>query len=140
MGFSLDRCWLACASDRGTVHVFKVEEEEDPSDSHSHSTFTSMSINTNGETKSNTITTPITTNTKTKKKSSYSSTTSYLAKKLLPKALLTSPRKHLLEGENSFVQVRGVTHPKACAFVPDKPHTIAVAGLDDFWQWVFVIS
>ena len=31
----------------------------------------------------------------------------------------------------SIVQVRGMAHPKACAFVPDRPHTIAVAGLDN---------
>jgi WD40 repeat protein len=28
LSFSLDKCWLACASDHGTVHVFKVEDEE----------------------------------------------------------------------------------------------------------------
>merc|ERR1712154_719657 len=75
---------------------------------------------------------------KTSSSSSYS--TSYLAKKLLPKAFTVSPRKHLLEGENSFVQVRGVTHPKACAFVPDRPHTIAVAGLDDYGNGCLLLA
>ena len=33
--------------------------------------------------------------------------------------------------ESSHEQIRGIPHPQLCAFVPDKPRTIAVAGLDD---------
>jgi len=44
-------------------------------------------------------------------------------------SVVSSPRKYLLEGEHSYVQVRGITYPKKCAFVA--PHTIAIAGLDD---------
>ena len=33
--------------------------------------------------------------------------------------------------ESSHQQIRGIPHPQLCAFVPDKPRTIAVAGLDD---------
>ncbi len=112
LSFSLDKCWLACASDHGTVHVFKVEDEECTD---SLSTRKNQS-NSNGK----------------KGKSSSSSFSSKLAKKILPTSMFSmSPRKLLLEGENSFVQVRGITHPMTCAFVPDKPRTLAVAGMDD---------
>lgn len=110
LSFSLDKCWLACASDHGTVHVFKVEDEE------STESLPNRKNQSNGK----------------KGKSSSSSFSSKLAKKILPTSMFSmSPRKLLLEGENSYVQVRGITHPMTCAFVPDKPRTLAVAGMDE---------
>ena len=112
--FSFDKCWLACASDRGTVHIFQVEEEEKRNDHDNGNSYGKSSLSS----------------TKSKKKSS--SFTSSFAKKMIPSILssvVSSPRKYLLDGEHSYVQVRGITYPKKCAFVA--PHTIAIAGLDD---------
>ena len=111
LSFSLDKCWLACSSDRGTVHIFQVEDEN-PIDS----------VTRNGM--------------KQKKQDTFTSSSSSFAQKIFT----MSPRKHLLEGESSFVQVRGVTHPKVCAFVPDQPHTIAVAGLDNIGNGCLLIA
>jgi hypothetical protein len=114
LSFSLDKCWLACASDHGTVHVFKVEDEENME------SLSNRKNQSNGSSHNK------------KGKSSSSSLSSKLAKKILPTRMFSmSPRKLLLEGENSYVQVRGITHPMTCAFVPDKPRTLAVAGLDE---------
>lgn len=125
LSFSLDKCWLACASDRGTVHVFRVEDEE---------SLDSMSKSGNGRGSIGSGSSHV------KKEKSSSSFSSSFAKKILPSVLTKSPRKYLLEGENSYVQVRGITHPKTCAFVPDRPHTIAVAGLDDFGNGCLLLA
>lgn len=101
--FSPDKMWLACISDKETVHVFKVwdDSQTDGTDSHS----------------------------KPKSSLSYASG---IAKKILPSMLTKSPKKYLLEGQSSYVQVRGISRPQIGAFVPDQPFTIAVAGLDDY--------
>ena len=112
LSFSLDRMWLACASDRETVHIFKVYDEEvqhfdGPSTSRQPKTLS-----------------------KPKSKSSLSFASKY-AKKILPSVLTKAPKRYL-PGEQSFAQVRGgITNPQICAFVPEEPYTIAVAGRDD---------
>jgi len=100
--FSADLMWLACTSDRETVHVFRVW------DGHTDCT-----------------------NTYSKPKTSLSYA-SGIAKKVLPSMLTKSPKKYLLEGQSSYVQVRGIPRPQISTFVPDQPFTIAVAGLDDY--------
>lgn len=110
LSFSLDKCWLACASDRGTVHVFSVKKEEEDK--------IANGSNLNGKNSQS---------PKRGKKSTASPVTK-LARGLLPSILTKS---HILEGEHSYVQVRGIPHPKICCFVPDQPHTVAVAGLDE---------
>ena len=119
--FSLDKYWLACASDRETVHIFKVYEEYPES-------------NSSGG-KGGMPGSPA----KSKSKSSFSYASKY-AKKILPSMLTKSPKKYL-QGEQSFVQVRGgITSPRVCAFVPDQPHTIAVAGLDDYGNGCLMLA
>mmetsp|Transcript_3681 Transcript_3681/g.5327 ORF Transcript_3681/g.5327 Transcript_3681/m.5327 type:complete len:434 (+) Transcript_3681:584-1885(+) len=135
LSFSLDRCWLACASDRGTVHVFRVEDEDqmEMANNRNGHTYGSSTSGHYGAGRGNNT-------ASTRKSKSHSSFPSSLAKKILPSMLTKSPRKYLLEGENSYVQVRGITHPKTCAFVPDRPHTIAVAGLDDFGNGCLLLA
>mmetsp|Transcript_41058 Transcript_41058/g.75120 ORF Transcript_41058/g.75120 Transcript_41058/m.75120 type:complete len:757 (-) Transcript_41058:139-2409(-) len=72
-----------------------------------------------------------------KKKSSYSMTGK--AMRLLPK-LVTAPKKYLMDGEQSYAQVRGVPHPRACAFVPDRERTIAVAGMDEYGNGCLLLA
>ncbi len=104
--FSLDSQWLGCASDHGTVHIFQVQDPADGKDG----TSTATTAGT---------------------KSSSASSMTGKAMRMLPR-LVTAPKQFLVDGVQSYAQVRGVPHPQACAFVPDREHTIAVAGMDDF--------
>ncbi|KAL9187336.1 hypothetical protein ACHAXT_001439 [Thalassiosira profunda] len=61
------------------------------------------------------------------------------AVRMLPK-LVTQPKKYLMEGEHSYAQVRGVPHPRACAFVPDREQTIAVAGMDEYGNGCLLLA
>lgn len=116
--FSMDKCWLGCTSDRGTVHVFRVKEEEERNnDEKSRS-----SSRRGGEGE---VTT---------------STASKLTRSFLPRVLTKSSKKFILEGEHSYARVRGISHPQACAFVPDKQNTIAVAGLDDYGNGCLLLA
>jgi hypothetical protein len=40
----------------------------------------------------------------------------------------------------SISQIRGLAHPTACAFLPDQPHTLAVAGWDENGNGVLVVA
>jgi len=109
--FSLDSCWLGCASDHGTVHIFQAQDSNNTNDS---------SANSN-------------------KSKPRSSSMTGKAMRMLPK-LVSSPKKFLMDGEHSYAQVRGVPHPHACAFVPDRERTIAVAGTDDYDNGVILLA
>lgn len=61
------------------------------------------------------------------------------AMRLLPK-LVTAPRKYLVDGVQSCAQVRGVPRPRACAFVPDRERTIAVAGMDEYGNGCLLLA
>ena len=110
--FSLDSNWLGCASDHGTVHIFQSHDPNDPS-----------ADNNRGN--------------KTKWTSSSSMTGK--AVRMLPK-LVTAPKKYLMDGEQSYAQVRGVPYPRACAFVPDREQTIAVAGVDEYGNGCLLLA
>lgn len=111
--FSLDSRWLGCASDHGTVHIFQAQ---DPNST------------TNGSSNNN--------SSKTKPRSS---SMTGKAMRMLPK-LVSSPKKFLMDGEHSYAQVRGVPHPRAIVFVPDRERTIAVAGTDDYDNGVLLLA
>lgn len=120
--FSLDSVWLGCASDHGTVHIFQT---------HVPTTATNSSVS-NVDGGSNSISGGV------KKSRSISMTGK--AMKLLPKLLSSSPSSYLIEGVKAYAQVRGVPHPKACAFIPDREQTISVAGLDDFGNGCILLA
>lgn len=111
--FSLDSCWLGCASDHGTVHIFQAQDPDSA---------------TNGSSNNN--------SNKTKPRSS---SMTGKAMRMLPK-LVSSPKKFLMDGEHSYAQVRGVPHPRAIVFVPDRERTIAVAGTDDYDNGVLLLA
>jgi WD domain, G-beta repeat. len=119
LSFSMDKMWLACASDHETVHIFRIYDEDGSN---------SQSGNSSRYTKS-----------PAKSKSSLSYASMY-AKKILPNMLTKSPKTYL-QGEQSFAQVRGgITRPQICTFVPDKPYTIAVVGLDNYGNGCLMLS
>ncbi|KAL7529427.1 hypothetical protein ACHAWF_002972 [Thalassiosira exigua] len=105
--FSLDSAWLGCASDHGTVHVFRTQDPDASSDARA--------------------------------KKTRSSSVAGKAVRMLPK-LVSAPRKYLLDGVQSVAQVRGVPHPHACAFVPDRERTIAVAGTDEYGNGCLLLA
>jgi len=60
--------------------------------------------------------------------------------RMLPK-LVTAPKKYIgMDGVHSYAQVRGVPHPHACAFVPDREQTIAVAGMDEYGNGCLLVA
>ena len=116
--FSLDSCWLGCASDHGTVHIFQAQ-------TNSSNSVNGASSKTNNSSESST--------------KPRSSSMTGKAMRMLPK-LVSSPKKFLMDGEHSYAQVRGVPHPHTCAFVPDRDCTIAVAGTDDYDNGVLLLA
>ncbi|KAL7468590.1 hypothetical protein ACHAXS_008820 [Conticribra weissflogii] len=112
--FSLDSCWIGCASDHRTVHVFQAT---DPNNSNSNDSLSNVDAN----------------------KSKSSSSMTGKAMRMLPK-LVVAPKRYLMEGEQSYAQVRGIPHPQACAFVPDKENTIAVAGSDEYGNGCLLLA
>jgi len=110
--FSLDSNWLGCASNHGTVHIFQTQE----------------SNNNNNNNSADSASTK-------KKRSSMTGK----AMRMLPK-LVSAPKKYLMDGVQSYAQVRGVPYPRACAFVPDRERTIAVAGMDDYGNGCLLLA
>ncbi|KAL7520442.1 hypothetical protein ACHAWX_005184 [Stephanocyclus meneghinianus] len=109
--FSLDSCWLASASDHGTVHIFQSQDTNDDGDVSSKANASQKSI------------------------------TSMTGKaiRMLPKIVI-SPSRYLMDGEQSYAQVRGIPHPRVCAFVPDRDCTIAVAGEDEYGNGCLLLA
>ena len=107
LSFSLDNFWVACASDHGTVHVFRCWDNE-----HAESTSASSA---------------------SKKKKSTNPA------KLLSKVRSTT-KKYFMSEEGSVAHVRGIPHPHACAFVPDRERTVAVAGTDELGNGCLLVA
>jgi hypothetical protein len=73
-------------------------------------------------------------------RSNRSSSMTVKAMRMLPRLLVASPRTYLVDGVQSYAQVRGVPHPRACAFVPDRERTISVAGLDEYGNGCLLLA
>ncbi len=114
--FSIDSQWLGCASDHGTVHIFQTHDPDGKDVTNTDATAAASS-----------------------KKSKSSSSMTGKAIRMLPR-LVTSPKTFLVDGVQSYAQVRGVPHPYTCAFVPDREQTIAVAGMDDFGNGCLLLA
>ncbi|KAL3801502.1 hypothetical protein HJC23_000940 [Cyclotella cryptica] len=109
--FSLDSCWLAAASDHGTVHIFQSHDANAAADTSSKASSSQKSI----------------------------SSMTGKAIRMLPKIVI-SPTRYLMDGEQSYAQVRGIPHPRACAFVPDRECTIAIAGEDEYGNGCLLLA
>ena len=99
LAWSWDGAWLCCTSDKGTAHIFRVEQQQRDA--------------------------------REEKKSSESLTSMFF-----------STVRKSVEGDTkkSVCQVRGVPHPKACAFVAAAKNLIAVAGWDADGNGVLLLS
>eukprot|EP00563_Minutocellus_polymorphus_P001700 CAMPEP_0181046558 /NCGR_PEP_ID=MMETSP1070-20121207/14413_1 /TAXON_ID=265543 /ORGANISM="Minutocellus polymorphus, Strain NH13" /LENGTH=676 /DNA_ID=CAMNT_0023125177 /DNA_START=240 /DNA_END=2270 /DNA_ORIENTATION=- len=115
LSFSLDNSWLGCGSDHGTVHVFRCWDNEGSDNANSGGSATAGSSSVS------------------KKKKSKNPA------RLLSKVLPTT-KKYFMSEEGSIAHVRGIPHPLACAFVPDRERTIAVAGTDELGNGCLLVA
>jgi WD40 repeat protein len=113
LAISMDKRWVACTSDRATTHIFRTRLED----------IHLLNYQEQEEEETNERDLDI-------KKEDSSASQSMLS--LLPNMFKKSTKKLLLDGETSVTQIRGIQHPKVCAFVPDQPNMIAIAGLDEY--------
>jgi len=130
LAFSWDDQWISCSSDKGTTHIFYLENEaKDKQSKNNNNRKSSRS------TASNTM------------KNGSTNSASMLASTGF--SLLSSGSRLLMESfsassaksqPKSVCQIRGVPHPMACAFIGDAPHLIAVAGWDADGNGVLLIS
>ena len=126
LAFSWDDQWISCTSDKGTTHIFFLENEAKEKQSKSNrknngstANQTSKSLSTSsilGATGSSLL----------------SSGSRLLMGSFAPSAAKAQPK--------SVCQIRGVPHPLACAFIADAPHLVAVAGWDNDGNGVLLIS
>lgn len=119
LAWSSNHQYLACTSDKGTAHVFAMEDSGGDIQQQQHSS-------TNGHHHYN--------NHKSTSKSS-SATSSFT------QMLFATVRKSM-EGDarKSICQIRGLPHPQACAFVADTSNLVAIAGWDADGNGVLLIS
>eukprot|EP00536_Pseudo-nitzschia_multiseries_P014646 jgi/Psemu1/320697/estExt_fgenesh1_pm.C_7450002 len=141
IAFSSDDQWIACSSDKGTTHIFYLDNHNNNnSNSNSNKSAEQQQQQDNQQQQQQ------------KKKTGYSLLSS--GSKLLGRSL-ESGSKMLLGSlsssssysysyssspQKSVCQIRGVPHPLACAFLGDAPNRIAVAGWDADGNGVLLIS
>ena len=128
LAFSWDDQWISCSSDKGTTHIFYLENEAKDKQSKN-----SNNSRKNGDSSS--------------KKNGSSSGSSLLAS---TGSSLLSSGSRLLMGSfpgsasksqpKSVCQIRGIPHPLSCAFIADAPNLVAVAGWDADGNGVLLIS
>mmetsp|Transcript_16571 Transcript_16571/g.38282 ORF Transcript_16571/g.38282 Transcript_16571/m.38282 type:complete len:601 (-) Transcript_16571:62-1864(-) len=130
LAFSWDDQWVSCTSDKGTTHIFFLENEAKNKQNKSNKNRKNGGATTNNKNKND---------SNGSSKSYLDSTTSLLSSgsRLLMGSLPTSATK---SHPKSVCQIRGVPHPLACAFIGDSPHLIAVAGWDADGNGVLLIS
>eukprot|EP00531_Pseudo-nitzschia_arenysensis_P018084 CAMPEP_0116144944 /NCGR_PEP_ID=MMETSP0329-20121206/16304_1 /TAXON_ID=697910 /ORGANISM="Pseudo-nitzschia arenysensis, Strain B593" /LENGTH=574 /DNA_ID=CAMNT_0003640465 /DNA_START=333 /DNA_END=2057 /DNA_ORIENTATION=+ len=117
LAFSWDDQWISCSSDKGTTHIFYLENEKDKKNGSSNKkNGGSGGSSYLGSTGSSLL----------------SSGSRLLMGSFSPSAAKSQPK--------SVCQIRGVPHPLACAFIADAPHLIAVAGWDADGNGVLLIS
>ena len=112
IAFSMQNTWLATTSDRGTTHIFYLGENNN--NMSKYDTYNTQSNKNNSQMN------PASQSTQPKLKSLLSSSTKFLKSKRI-----------LWEGEGSYAQIRGIDDPVVCAFIPDRPMTIAIVGKTD---------
>mmetsp|Transcript_16170 Transcript_16170/g.40564 ORF Transcript_16170/g.40564 Transcript_16170/m.40564 type:complete len:546 (-) Transcript_16170:259-1896(-) len=111
LAFSWDDQWISCSSDKGTTHIFYLENEKDKNNKKKNGSASSYFGSTG---------------------SSLLSSGSRLLMGSLSSSSKAQPK--------SVCQIRGIPHPLACAFIADAPHLIAVAGWDADGNGVLLIS
>ena len=124
LAFSWDDQWISCSSDKGTTHIFYLENEAKDKQNK-----TKKSGGSNGHKSASSSATGMLASTGS---SLLSSGSRLLMGSFSPSASKTQPK--------SVCQIRGVPHPLACAFIADAPHLIAVAGWDADGNGVLLIS
>jgi len=111
LAFSWDDQWISCSSDKGTTHIFYLENEKDKNNKK-----------------------------KTGSSSSYLGSTGSSLLSSGSRLLMGSLSSSSKAQPKSVCQIRGIPHPLACAFIADAPNLIAVAGWDADGNGVLLIS
>lgn len=122
LAWSWDHEWLACTSDKGTAHVFRVDVR--PTESASKSRRGGAEESTKQR------------SSPARSAAPSSSLSQRVWNSVSRRKLATAAKGE----EKSLAQIRGVPQPLACAFVPDRPHTLAVVGLDADGNGVLLLS
>ncbi len=122
LAFSWDDQWISCSSDKGTTHIFYLENEAKQNKNKKKG-------GNNGQKSASSSGTSLLASTGS---SLLSSGSRLLMGSFSPSASKAQPK--------SVCQIRGVPHPLACAFIADAPHLIAVAGWDADGNGVLLIS
>mmetsp|Transcript_3763 Transcript_3763/g.8603 ORF Transcript_3763/g.8603 Transcript_3763/m.8603 type:complete len:590 (+) Transcript_3763:454-2223(+) len=127
LAFSCDDQWISCSSDKGTTHIFYLEDDSNNNtkDNNNRKNGGSSSINSSSSANSSS-------KSKSTGYSLFSSGSRMLMNSFSPSAAKTQPK--------SVCQIRGVPHPLACSFIRDAPSMIAVAGWDADGNGVLLIS
>jgi len=123
LAFSWDDQWISCSSDKGTTHIFYLENEGKDKQNKNNKKNGSSKKSNGSSSSSSMVSTGA---------SLLSSGSRYLMGSFSPSAS-KSPAK-------SVCQIRGVPHPLACAFIGDAPHLVAVSGWDADGNGVLLIS
>jgi len=135
LAFSWDDQWVACSSDKGTTHIFYLENES--KNKQNKNNRNRKNGGTSTSTKKNNVSTS--SSHSSSSSSVLGSTGSLLSSgsRLLMGTLSSSAAK---SHPKSVCQIRGVPHPLACSFIGDSQHLIAVAGWDADGNGVLLIS
>jgi len=125
LAFSWDHQWVSCSSDKGTTHIFYLENHM--KDKKNKRNNTRRHGGNNNKISTSTNSTSILGSTG----ASLLSSGTKLLGSFAPSAAKSQPK--------SICQIRGVPHPLACAFIADAPHLIAVSGWDNDGNGVILI-
>lgn len=139
LAFSIDDQWLSCSSDKGTTHIFYLQENQDTTfkrkkkilKERGNGRNIKITGTTNGVSSINSNNSSI--SVASSVGSSFLNASGNRLFSILSSTAGTSQPK-------SVCQIRGVPHPLACAFIGDAPHLIAVVGWDHDGNGVLLIS
>lgn len=130
--FSWNYLYVACCSDKGTTHIFQLNDENEEQTHYTN--HGNKSTSTGGNSRTNGIGSNVNNGSNNKNDSTAMSLTSMI---------LSTVRKSVGEGDykKSVCQIRGVPHPLSCAFIGEaQTIQLAVAGWDADGNGVLLIS
>lgn len=131
--FSCNNQWISCTSDKGTTHIFYLEDHSNNMETKTKKNGMKKKNNNGGSTNrshGNSASISIA----SAGSSLFSSGSRLLAMSSLISSSGGKPQP------KSVCQIRGVPHPLACSFIGDAPHLIAVTGWDSDGNGVLLIS
>ena len=135
IAFNCENTFLACSSDKGTVHIFSLQDDNEVGGSGSGSGERGSerkvgSSNSNANSKKNTNNSNSNSNSNSNNNDDNTNTNKKSALGIVNKFLPQNPLGSYFSSEWSYAQVRGIESCSICAFVASEPWTIVVIGMD----------